>query len=390
MTDASSKKTAPAQRRNMLQIDCDTRILFIVLVLMGIGLSMVASSSSFFASGTFQDGFALMRRHAVRTVIALFVLLVAMKVDYRVYRRMAPMVLLLGLTLMLGLFVFGKTLRDTQRWYLLPVFNTSLQPAEIARLSLVLFLAYWMTRAGRDLTDFKRGFLPAAIAIVLIVGTIAVTPNYGTASATLIIALTMLFVGGARLRHLAGFVSLGVVVAAVRFLQEDYVRRRIMAFFDRGTGGTEINWQVEQSLVGLGSGGLFGVGFGNSQQKLSWLPDAYTDFIFSIIGEEAGLIGTLLVSGLFLLLVLRALKISRRCDDTFGEMLVVGIASSIFVYAALNICVATGLFPVTGLPLPFISYGGSALVVNAFAAGVLLNVSRPRPGVRSRGMVSAQ
>ena len=384
---ASATKTPKAQSRRVLQIDCDTRVLFIVLFLMGIGVSLVASSSSFFAGGLFQDDFELMRRHAARTALALIVLVLAIKVDYRVYRKIAPVVFILGVLLMLGLFVFGKTIRDTVRWYLVPVINTSLQPAEIARLSLVFFLAYWVTRTGKTLTEFKRGFLPAAIAVTLVVGLIAATPNYGTASATAIISLIVLFIGGARLLHLAGFVSLGVVLAAARFAQESYVRSRIVSFFDRSPEVTEMNWQVKQSLIGLGSGGLFGVGIGDSQQKLSWLPDAYTDFIFSVLGEELGLAGTLLVSGLFLLLLLRAMKISRSCDDTFGEMLVVGIGASIFVYAAINMCVATGLFPVTGLPLPFLSYGGSALVVNAFAAGVLLNVSKKRPGAGRRTAV---
>jgi cell division protein FtsW len=137
-----------------------------------------------------------------------------------------------------------------------------------------------------------------------------------------------------------------------------------------------MNWQLDQSLIALGTGGPFGSGFGASRQKLNWLPDSHTDFIFSILGEEAGLIGTMFVSLLFLLLALRALRISRESNDRFGEMLTVGIGSTVFVYAILNMFVATGLFPVTGLPLPFLSYGGSALVVNAFAIGILLNVSK--------------
>jgi cell division protein FtsW len=165
-------------------------------------------------------------------------------------------------------------------------------------------------------------------------------------------------------------------VATVRVLTAPYIRDRFMGYFNRGDDIANVNWQAHQSLISLGSGGIFGVGFGASRQKLAWLPDSHTDFIFSILGEETGLAGTVIVSLLFLLLALRALKISTRSGDSFGEMLVLGLASSVFVYAALNMLVATGLFPVTGLPLPFISYGGSALVVNAISIGVLLNVSR--------------
>jgi len=380
MTVSFTELTTPAPTRRSLSLDCDGRILFIVLFLIAIGVSLVASSSSFFAGGQFSDHFALMRRHAARSALALLALLFAMKLDYRLYRKMAPMLFAMGTLMVLGLFVFGHPIRGTLRWYVLPLINTSIQPAEIARLTLVFFLAYWITRSGKQFVEFKRGFLPAAGAIAITVGLIAATPDYGTASATALIAITMLFIGGARLLHLAGFMSIGVGIAAVKFRTTPYVHNRIDAFFHQSDNMTEMNWQVHQSLIGLGSGGVFGVGFGDSGQKLSWLPDAYTDFIFSVLGEELGLVGTMFVSALFLLLVLRALKISRRGNDRFGEILVVGIGISIFVYAMLNMLVATGLFPVTGLPLPFLSYGGSALIVNAFAVGVLLNVSRQRPG----------
>jgi cell division protein FtsW len=375
---------AALARSGVLNIDCDVRVLFIALFLIGIGASLVASSSSFFAGEVFEDHFALMRRHVTRAVIALIVLVLAIKIDYRIYRKLAPMFLLMGVTLLLGLFVFGKTLRETTRWYAIPRLNATLQPAEFARIALVFFLAYWITKRGNDFTDFKRGFLPAVVFIAVVVVTIAATPNYGTATATLLIAMIMLYLGGAKLRHVAGLAGAGLVVAAVRVLSVPYVRERVATFVKRGDAVTDENWQVYQSLVGLGSGGLVGVGLGDSQQQLSWLPDSYTDFIFSVLGEELGLAGTLVVSALFLLLALRALKISRYCNDRFGEMLVIGLGSSIFVYAVLNMLVVTGMFPVTGLPLPFLSYGGSALVVNAFAVGVLLNVSKPRRAAAER------
>jgi len=360
----------------MLRLDCDVRILVIVLVLLATGMSLVASSSSFFAGGVFSDHFALTRRHVARVLISLVVLAVAMHVDYRVYRRGAPALLAIGIGLMCLLFPLGDSNRNVVRWLSIPVLGTSVQPSDLARLSLVIFIAWWVSRTGRDLSEFRRGFLPPALAMVVIAGLIAATPNYGTALATLLISMIMLFVGGARLLHLAAFSMVGGGVAALRVLSDGYVQKRVMAYLNQGDSIQEMNWQVYQSLIALGSGGMFGVGFGDSEQKLSWLPDAYTDFIFSVLGEEAGLVGTMIVSALFLLLALRALKVARHCGDTFGEMLVVGIGATVFVYAMLNMSVATGLFPVTGLPLPFLSYGGSALVVNAFAIGILLNVSR--------------
>jgi cell division protein FtsW len=207
-------------------------------------------------------------------------------------------------------------------------------------------------------------------------------PNFGTAAATIAISLIVLFVGGARLMHIAAFVGVGMSIAAFGIIRYAYVRERVMAFLGRGDTPPDMSWQVDQSLIALGSGGVFGVGFGHSEQKLNWLPDAYTDFIFSIVGEEGGLILTLLVSGMFLAIALRALKIAYECSDRFGQVLGVGISASVFVYAVLNMFVVTGLFPVTGLPLPFLSYGGSALVVNGFAIGVLLNLSRRRTSSR--------
>jgi cell division protein FtsW len=394
----TNKRTDGKKNKNrVLRIDCDVRILFIVLVLVGIGASLVASSSSFFAGEEFSDHFALLRKHMFKIVVALLGLMLAKNIDYRVYRKVSPVILVIGVGMLAGLFVVDHTIRETSRWYFSSRLQMALQPAEVARLALVFFLAYWITRSGKDITDFKKGFLPAACAVALVVGLIAATPNYGSAAATTLIALIMLFLGGARLLHIGGFVAAGTALAALKLSRTPYVMDRFLSFLHPSHAVTDANWQVHQSLVGLGSGGIWGRGFGNSTQKLSWLPDSYTDFIFAVLGEEAGLIGTVVVSGLFLLLALRALKISRRCNDVFGEMLVVGIGASVFVYAVLNMYVATGLFPVTGLPLPFLSYGGSALVVNAVAVGVLLNVSclngtgkSTRRGLRAgpvRGMV---
>jgi cell division protein FtsW len=378
MTTQSKSDTdnSPRKSARVLRIDCDVRVLLITLVCTGIGASLVASSSSFFAGGHFEDHFALLRKHMFKIGVALIAMVLAMKIDYRIYRKVSPMFLLVGVCLLVGLFLVPGSIRSSDRWYYSTKLQMALQPSEFTRLALVFFLAWWINRTGKKMSGFKQGFLPAIAAVSAVVCLVAAAPNYGSATATLIIALTMLFIGGARLLHLAGFISIGVCIAAVKMWQAPYIRGRIEAFFNPSEAVTEANWQVHQSLIGLGSGGLFGRGLGKSTQKLSWLPDSYTDFIFSILGEETGLMGTMLVSLMFLLLALRALKISRRCNDTFGEMLVIGIGCSVFWYATLNMYVATGLFPVTGLPLPFLSYGGSALVVNAFAIGVLLNISR--------------
>ena len=358
------------------RLECDRRTLLIVFALIVVGASLVASSSSYYSAKETGDPYFLLRKHLERIVIAMLFLVLAMRIDYRVYRRIAPAVLGVAVVTLVGLFVVGRAVRGAQSWLTLGPIGVTVQPSEFARLALVLFLAWWLARVGERIEDVKTGYLPAAGATLLVVGLIAAQRDMGTALATTVIAFIVLFVGGAKIAHLAATAGGLVVVATVRVLTAPYIRDRFMGYFNRGDDIGSVNWQTHQSLISIGSGGIFGAGFGASRQKLAWLPDSHTDFIFSILGEETGLVGTIIVSLLFLLLALRALKISTRSSDVFGQMLVLGIAGSIFVYASINMLVATGLFPVTGLPLPFISYGGSALVVNALSIGVLLNVSR--------------
>ncbi len=358
------------------RLECDRRTLLIVFVLTVVGASLVASSSSYFSAEAYMDPYFLLRKHLERMVIALLFMVLAMRIDYRVYRRIAPAVLGVAVVTLVGLFAVGRVVRGAQSWFSLgPSASPSSLPS--SRVSRWCYSSPGGWRAsGPRIEELKRGYLPAAGATLLVVGLIAAQRDIGTALATTVIAFIVLFVGGARIVHLAATAGCLLVVATVRVLSAPYIRDRFMGYFNRGDDIANVNWQAHQSLISLGSGGIFGVGFGASRQKLAWLPDSHTDFIFSILGEETGLAGTVVVSLLFLLLALRALKISTRSGDSFGEMLVLGLASSVFVYAALNMLVATGLFPVTGLPLPFISYGGSALVVNAISIGVLLNVSR--------------
>jgi cell division protein FtsW len=358
------------------KLECDRRTLLVVFVLTAVGASVVGSSSSHFSAAEFSDPYFLLKKHLARIVIAFLFLILAIRIDYRLYRRIAPAVLGVAVATLLGLFVFGQVIRGALSSYAIKSLGMSVQPSEFARLALVLFLAYWISRKGSEIEDLVHGYLPAAGAMLVVVGLVAVQGDNGTALATTIIAFLVLYLGGAKIRHLGATAGALGVAAVIRVLTTPYIRERIIAFFHKGEHLADMNWQVYQSLISLGSGGVIGIGFGGSRQKLDWLPDSHTDFVFSILGEEAGLFGTFGVSLLFLLLALRGLKISTRSGDTFGEMLVVGVACSVFVYASLNMLVAAGLIPVTGLPLPFLSYGGSALVVNAFSVGVLLNVSK--------------
>ena len=243
--------------------------------------------------------------------IAGLFLVLALHIDYRVFRRLSPVALGAGIAMLIGLFIFGVAIRGPVRSYQLDFLQMTFQPSEIARFALVLFLAFWIARKGKDLSQFKSGFLPAGVLVVLVLGLMAAQPSFGSASATAVIAFLMLFLGGARLSHLALLASTVIGLAAIGIRTVGYAGDRLHAYFNPSEGIGELNWQLHQSLIGLGTGGPFGLGFGASRQKLNWLPDSHTDFIFSILGEEAGLMGTMFVSLLFLLLALRALRISR-------------------------------------------------------------------------------
>jgi cell division protein FtsW len=358
------------------KLECDRRTLLIVFALTVVGASLVASSSSYFSAAEFSDPYFLLKKHLVRIMISLLFLILALRIDYRLYRRVSPVILGVAVATLIGVFVTGQVIRGATSWILIKPLGFVVQPSEFARMALILFLAYWIARSGPRMEDLVHGYLPAMGAVLVVVGLVAAERDLGTAVATTAIAFIMLYLGGARVVHLAGTAGVLAAATTARILSAPYLRDRFAGYFNRGEHLADVSWQAYQSLISLGSGGILGVGFGGSRQKLDWLPDSHTDFIFSILGEEAGLVGTVAVSLLFLLFVLRALKISTRSGDPFGEILVLGVASSIFVYAALNMLVATALIPVTGLPLPFLSYGGSALVVNAYAVGVLLNVSK--------------
>jgi cell division protein FtsW len=364
------------RRINAPKLECDRRTLLIVVVLTAVGASLVASSSSYFSTARFADPYFLLKKHLVRIAVALLVMIVAMRIDYRIYRKITPVVFGVAVVTLVGLFVFGRVIRGAQSTYMIAHLGVTVQPSEFARIALVFSLAYWIARVGRRLEDPLRGYLPAAAAVLAVAGLVAAQQDLGTATATTIIAFLVLYLGGAKIRHLACTGAVISAAAAVKIATTPYLLKRIIGFIDRGEHIADANWQLHQSLITLGSGGILGIGFGGSRQKLDWLPDSHTDFIFSILGEEGGFVGTFIVTLLFLLLAVRAFKISTRTGDKFGEMLVVGVGCSVFVYAALNALVATGLIPVTGLPLPFMSYGGSALVANAFSVGVLLNVSK--------------
>jgi len=356
----------------------DGWLLGAAALLTALGLVMIYSSSTFVAAKQDRVDWFFLLRQLKHTVIALIALYMGARMDVKVYHKWIK-VLLLGTVILMVLQLItplGPVIGGTKRWLYLGFVNV--QTSEAARCLVVIFLAKVLT----DKPDILR---KADKAMFKVLGVIAV-PMFLTMlqpdlSGSLMMAATaglVLFLGGMKIVHLFGITLAGAVTASLAVLRNSYQRDRLWSFIQRFTdgGGGGENYQTFQSLIGFGRGGLFGVGLGQGKQKMLFLPEPHTDFIFSIIGEELGLIRTVVVVALFIFLTIRAFKIVRKQKDNFNYLLGAGLIGSIIMYAIINMYVATGLLPVTGLPLPFISSGGTSLVVSLWSIGVLWNLSR--------------
>ena len=317
-----------------------------------------------------------------------------MKIPFGIYRRFNFWVLVAALLMLASIFVWGNRFRGAERW--LKIFMFTVQPVEAAKYSLVIFLAARLAEGRKKLADFEKGFLPlvgAAAAMAVMVGR---QPNISNAILISMITMTLLFIGGCRIKHIGAFTGAAVAVAVPILYRMEHIRQRLTVLFNPSTDVNGIGWQTRQSLIAFGSGSIFGCGPGRGHQKYLFLPDAHTDFIYSIVGEELGFIGAAIVLLLFTLIFMRAMHISRRAPNEFGRFLAMGIGLTIFFTAVINMAMTTGLLPTAGLPLPFVSYGGSSLITSMVAAGILLNISTygrdPEPSAgrgRSRSMRNA-
>ena len=363
-------------------------VLLICMVLVGLGLVMVYSSSSVLANVRFGDSGFFLKKQSIRVFIGLVLMFAFSRMPLHWWARLSRPIMLVALLSLLLVLAWGHG--AAQRWLSIPAWGGGLvfQPAEFAKLALVLYLADVLVRKRDELHDFGRGFIPRLLVVGFALVLIVLQPDLGTAIALGMIALIMLWVGGMRWHHLAGAGMLALLVIGLSLMHSSYQMRRLVNFIDpeRDPAGS---YQRLQSLCGLGNGGFLGVGLGNSMQKEQYLPEPHTDFVFSVIGEEMGLVGTLAVLGLFSVFSFYGLRIGARAGDTYGFLVAVGITAMISIYALLNIGVVIGVLPTTGLPLPFISYGGSSLMGNMAGVGILLGVARTAPG-HQEGLVHWQ
>ncbi|MFY9719095.1 MAG: putative lipid II flippase FtsW [Candidatus Cybelea sp.] len=356
----------------------DVWLFTCIAALVAIGLVMVFSASSATAYAEHGDIAYYLKRQLVWLAIGLAAAFVCYRIEYQQLRKVAPYLLVAAIAGLVLVFVphVGLGVNGGRRW--IGTANLSLEPSEFAKLALLIYLSAMLSSRGERITSLSRGLFPLCVPVAIMAVLVLKEPDMGTASLLLFIAFTLFFAAGARLFHLVAIVLATVPFAAFTVLASPYRRARIFAFVDPWKDPLNTGFHIVQSLLALGSGGIFGVGLGASRAKFFYLPEQYTDFIFSVLGEELGLIGTLVVVGLFVTLAYRAVKIALAAPDRFGFFLAIGCGAMIAIQAFVNIGVVSSSWPVTGVPLPFISFGGSSLIVNLIAVALIANVGRQR------------
>jgi cell division protein FtsW len=352
----------------------DLILMLMAIALTCFGVVMVYSSSNIMAAKRFHDGFFFLKRQGLFAVIGFAIMLGAMHIDYRFWKKMAVPALLLCLVLLVMVLIpgIGGKAGGSSRWIKLPGFN--LQPSEMAKLALIMYMAYSLDKKQDKVKRFAVGIVPHMIILAILIGCLSLQPDLGGALTLVAVAMTMLFAAGTRLSHIFSMILLATPLLAYK-LSRGYHKGRMEAWTNPWSDPEGKGFQIIQSWLALGTGGVFGQGLGEGKQKLFYLPEAHTDFILSVIGEELGFLGVIVIIGMFFLLVQRAMRISVAAPDIFGRFLALGIAVLFGIEATVNMGVVTGLLPTKGLALPFISYGGSSLLISLFAVGILLNIS---------------
>jgi cell division protein FtsW len=353
----------------------DLIIVLMVVALTCFGVVMVYSASSVMATKKFHDGFYFLKRQGIYAVLGFAAMAVAMRIDYGFWRKAAVPVLLGCLVLLVLVLIpgIGGSAGGSSRWLRLPGF--SFQPSEMAKIAFIMYMAYSLDKKQDKVRFFSSGFLPYMVVLAVMLLLLLKQPDLGSSLTLGAVAMVMLFAAGTRLTYIISMIVLALPFLYYAVMHVDYRRRRIMAFLNPWEDPMNTGFQIIQSWIAVGTGGIFGQGLGEGKQKLFFLPEAHTDFIFSVVGEELGFIGVMVIAAMFFLLVHRGIRVALYAEDNFGRSLAFGISSLIGLEAFVNMAVVTGIFPTKGLALPFVSYGGSSLIITLFAVGILLNIS---------------
>jgi len=356
-----------------LKID---RVLFTAtLLLVCVSVVMVYSASAVIALERFQQPYLFLTKQALWSVLGLAVLGVAMRVDYRTYRNEAFIWCLLALVLlMLVAVLFSAPVNGTRRWF--GVGGFGIQPSELAKVACVFFTALMLERRMHRIDDLSYSLLPIGLIIGLVVALILLQPDFGTSMSLALVVAVMVFAAGLHYRYFVGLALVALPAIYLVLVAAPYRRRRLLAFWDPWADPLGDGFQIIQSLVAVGTGGVFGRGLMGGVQKLFYLPEPHTDFIYAVIGEELGLVGATAILLCFCVIAWRGLRISARAEDVFGSFVALGLTTMIAAQALVNISVVLGLIPTKGIPLPLVSFGGSSLLINLLGTGVLLNISQ--------------
>jgi cell division protein FtsW len=352
------------------------RILFTAtLLLVCVSIVMVYSASALVALERFQQPYLFLIKQGLWTVLGLAALGVAMRVDYRTYRS-EPFIwgVLAVVTLLLVTVLFSEPVNGTRRWF--GWGGLGIQPSELAKIGCVLFIALMLERRMHRIDELSYSLLPIGIVVGALTGLILLQPDFGTAMSLLLIMTVMVFSAGLHYRYFIGSLLVVMPLIYIVLVSAPYRRRRLMAFWDPWADPLGDGFQIIQSLIAVGTGGVFGKGVMAGVQKLFYLPEPHTDFIYAVIAEELGLLGASAVLVCFGLIAWRGLRIATRAEDTFGAFLAIGLTTMIVIQAFVNMSVVLGLLPTKGIPLPLVSAGGSSLLINLLGAGMLLNISQ--------------
>ncbi|MCA9850555.1 MAG: putative lipid II flippase FtsW [Dehalococcoidia bacterium] len=368
-----SAKQAPSKQRAHAP---DYLLLTTVLVLAVIGLIAVYSASYALGEAQFDDPNYFVKRQGAFLVVGIVVMFVTMRFPYHLLRGLSPLLMLFSLVGLMAVLLIGHESNGAQRWISLGSGLPPLQPSEFAKFAVLVYMAAWLSAKGEVIHDVSLGVLPFVGMVGLIGALIMAQPDLGTAIMVAAITGTLFFVAGARLFHVMVLAATGMFATLVLILTGGYRMDRITAFLDAESDPTGVGFHAIQLLVAFGSGGFTGLGLGVSRQKFFYVPGSHTDGILAIIGEELGYIGVSVVMLLFLVMLVRILLVARRSDTQFGSLIAMGIWAWIAFQMLINVGGVLRLMPLTGIPLPFVSYGGTALLTLFFAMGVLLGVSR--------------
>jgi cell division protein FtsW len=357
------------------RVSVDRWLFSVTMLLVFVGLVMVFSASAVMARERFGSEYAFLSKQLVWAVAGLAAMVVTMRVDYRRYKHPALVFSLMGLTtlLLISVFFLDRS-HNTHRW--IHAGGFSFQPSELAKPVMILFLAYFLENRVKTMDDVRNTLMPAAAPVLVFLGLIVLQPDLGTAIALAGIASCILYVAGMRLRYFAYAFGASLLPLYLLIFHVSWRRDRILAFLNPYADRQKAGFHIIQSLIAVGTGGVTGMGLMEGKQKLFYLPEPHTDFIFASMAEELGLVGSLLVVALFAIFLWRGMRASWRTQDTFGRYLAVGITSMVVLQAFINISVVLGMMPTKGIPLPLVSYGGSSLFVTLACIGVLLNITK--------------